>query len=239
MDLDPMSGQGGAESRAGVSAFMGVDVQASRACPFAVLNKGGRQYGHGWLKGPAESRCEQLLQAVARIENEMGPVAIGIDAPRQPLRSPRKHFWNGRGGWRGRRAGEKGHGRHCEVVISALGLAKPQWTPPRKDCRPWMRIGFALYECLFGREHVYEVFPRASYNLMNDVSPADARFEISLPGWATGPADMLDACVAAFTVARFVSGGGCEVGGGDGLGSIILPRPVDYGVHGLVSHWPG
>ena len=37
---------------------------------------------------------------------------------------------------------------------------------------------------------------------------------------------MLDARVAAVTVQEFIAGRGSEAGGGDGLGTIILPRPL-------------
>jgi hypothetical protein len=37
---------------------------------------------------------------------------------------------------------------------------------------------------------------------------------------------MLDAYLAAITGIEFLAGRGCEVGGGDGLGAIVLPRPV-------------
>jgi hypothetical protein len=37
---------------------------------------------------------------------------------------------------------------------------------------------------------------------------------------------MLDAYVAAVTVAEFQQGRGSEVGGGDQLGSIVLPKPI-------------
>jgi hypothetical protein len=50
---------------------------------------------------------------------------------------------------------------------------------------------------------------------------------------------MLDACVAAVTVRELVLGRGCEVGGGDGLGSIVLPRAPSLGrARGLLD-WPG
>ena len=45
-------------------------------------------------------------------------------------------------------------------------------------------------------------------------------------GFARGPKDMLDAAIGALVVREFVAGRGCEVGGGDRLGSIILPRPL-------------
>ena len=37
---------------------------------------------------------------------------------------------------------------------------------------------------------------------------------------------MLDAVVAAVTVHEFEAGRGAEVGGGDGLGTIVLPRAI-------------
>jgi len=49
---------------------------------------------------------------------------------------------------------------------------------------------------------------------------------------------MLDAFVAAATVREFVHGRGCEVGGGDGLGTIVLPRPLPEPVMSGVLAWP-
>jgi hypothetical protein len=49
---------------------------------------------------------------------------------------------------------------------------------------------------------------------------------------------MLDAMVAASTVREFVEGRGVEVGGGDGLGTIILPRPLPDPVINEVLDWP-
>ena len=53
-----------------------------------------------------------------------------------------------------------------------------------------------------------------------------------------GPKDMLDSWVAAATVREFVEGRGTEVGGGDGLGTIILPRPLPEPVIDEVLRWP-
>ena len=48
---------------------------------------------------------------------------------------------------------------------------------------------------------------------------------------------MLDAAIAAVTVKEFNERRGVEVGGGDGLGTIILPRPIPNPKAG-VSVWP-
>jgi hypothetical protein len=44
--------------------------------------------------------------------------------------------------------------------------------------------------------------------------------------------------LAATTVREFVEGRGTEVGGGDGLGMIILPRPLPEPVIDEVMRWP-
>jgi hypothetical protein len=52
------------------------------------------------------------------------------------------------------------------------------------------------------------------------------KYEICLKGFKPGVKDMLDASVAAVTVKNYIEGRGSEVGGKDGLGSIILPRKI-------------
>jgi len=48
---------------------------------------------------------------------------------------------------------------------------------------------------------------------------------------------MIDARVAAVSVREFVEGRGTEVGGGDGLGTKILPRPLPEPVINEVLMW--
>jgi predicted nuclease with RNAse H fold len=83
---------------------------------------------------------------------------------------------------------------------------------------------------------VYEVFPSASYNLLNRAG--GVRVSIDFVNFARGPKDMLDACVAAMTVREFVEGRGFEIGGGDRLGSIVLPRRPEIGSKSRVLEWP-
>jgi predicted nuclease with RNAse H fold len=210
-------------------AYVGVDVQAVRGCPYVVLEGGLKPHASGWLASP---------QAVAGVLPDrlasFGKVAVGIDAPRRPLEQRRLHYWNGQE-WRRRRPSESGHGRHCEVVVAAFGIARPQWTPLLSACPPWMRVGFALYSALSAYGEVHEVFPTASYHQL--VEDRSAQLSICLAGFRNGPKDMLDAYVAAFTVHEFLAGRGAEIGGGDGLGTIILPRPLPHGSE--VLRWPG
>ena len=67
---------------------------------------------------------------------------------------------------------------------------------------------------------------------------ASAKVEVRLGDLAPHPKDMLDAYVAAATVREFIQGRGCEVGGCDGLGSIILPRPISKPIQEVLK-WPG
>lgn len=162
---------------------------------------------------------------------------VGIDAPRMPLVRPRQHYWDGKQ-WRKKRPSDKGLGRHCEVVVSACGLARPQWTPLRNRAPEWMRRGFALFEELRRLGiRTEEVFPSASYRMLAD--DAESRLNIPLAGFLPGPKDMLDAIVAAFTLREFIQGRGCEVGGGDGLGTIVLPRPLCHPNASALATWPG
>lgn len=212
-----------------VAAYLGVDVQCARGCPYVALDTDLKPYVSGWLKLP-----EAISGVVEKIVKGLGPVAVGIDAPRCALDSPRSYYWDG-GKWRPRRPSERGYGRHCEVVVAALRLANPQWTPFETACPEWMRQGFRLFSALSVHAQVYEVFPTASYRqLAHDSSPM---FWVSLGGFARGVKDMLDAYVAAFTVHEYLLGRGTAVGGGDGMGAIVLPRPLPAHPAHLLE-WP-
>jgi predicted nuclease with RNAse H fold len=99
-----------------------------------------------------------------------------------------------------------------------------------------MNRGFKLYSALEGFAKVYEVFPTASYALLQ--GNTDVRINADFSACQPGPKDMLDAWVAAATVREFIEGRGTEVGGGDGLGTIILPRPMPEPAIEEVLEWP-
>jgi predicted nuclease with RNAse H fold len=212
--------------------FIGIDIQTRRDCCYAVINETGKLVKSGWFSDPISEAVDLIkgLQPSAK-------VAVGVDAPRMPLPTPRQWFWSGgkKQKWTSRKD-QKGNGRHCEVVISAHRLANPQWTPLKKDAPPWMLLGFKLFLALKDHAIVYEVFPTASYASLYGNS--DVRINAEFSACKPGPKDMLDAWVAAVTVREFVNGRGTEVGGGDGLGTIILPRPLPYPVIEEVLEWP-
>lgn len=235
--------------------FVGIDIQLSRGCPVVVIDDEGRHVASTWLEAPADERCgpsipDRLRGLVLGLGvHHRADMVVGIDAPRQPLSAPRPFYWDGgvRGGWRRRRPADRGFGRHCELVVSALGLARPQWTPLASAVPPWMTLGFACFDALTAGQAeqaalpirptavvVHEVFPSASYRLFAQRPP---QVQVSFGSFAAGPRDMLDAYCAATTVREVAAGRGWLAGGGDGLGHIALPgarlRP-DSAVHA----WP-
>jgi predicted nuclease with RNAse H fold len=211
--------------------FIGIDVQLERGLAVAVMDDRARVIRTTWFgSGQPNTTASDLAQRYPG-------ATVGIDAPRQPLRQPRQRYWT-RSGWRSARPGDRGHGRHCEVAVAALGLARPQWTPLHDAAPAWMAEGFALFEALEKRGlTTEEVFPSAAYRQL-DQDPS-ATLTMPLSSFANGPKDMLDAVVAAFSVREFVQGRGCAVGGGDGLGRIVLPRPLepDCRAQGVLA-WP-
>ena len=168
--------------------------------------------------------------------SKTGQIPVGIDAPRMPLNSKCQWYWNGNKKRWNRRGSQKGNGRHCEIVISAHRLANSQWTPLEEAAPEWMKLGFQLFSVLKGLVTVHEVFPTASYTLLQGNS--DVRIDADFSACQPGPKDMLDAWVAAATVREFVESRGTEVGGGDGLGTIILHRPLSEPVIEEVMRWP-
>lgn len=103
------------------------------------------------------------------------------------------------------------------------------------QCPEWMQLGFELFSRMSQFTIVHEVFPSATYQMMQH--DKNASLNIKLQGFASGVKDMLDAHVAAYTVREFSQGRGQEVGNGDGLGTIVLPRPIANPILEVLQ-WP-
>ncbi len=209
--------------------YIGIDVQTARECPYAVLGENLHLRDSGWL--PFDGLDDTLTDLLACFPD----ARFAVDAPRRPLSRPREWYWR-QGEWRRRAPSDRGRGRHCYVVITAHSLANPQWTPLREEAPTWMQHGFRIFDFLAGRAPCYEVFPSASYRLFEgDPAPVTT---LDFAHFKPGPKDMLDAVVAAVTVHEYLAGRGAEVGGGDGLGMIVLPRPLPQ-PRAEVLAWPG
>jgi len=220
-----------------IKYFVGVDIQVRRGIAYAVFDRYSHLINSGWVLG-SDDGITDLVEIFEELSpGDPGSIAVGIDAPRQPLTQPRKWYWNGTNrNWRQRRAGERGFGRHCEVIIKAHDIANPQWTPLHTEAPEWMKLGFTIFKALHTYPCVCEVFPSATYRMLKD--DRNVRADISFANFNSGPKDMLDACIAALTVQEFLKGNGEEVGDEDGLGSIVLPSPIDEGRINEVFCWP-
>jgi predicted nuclease with RNAse H fold len=228
-----------------ISLFVGIDVQIRRGCTYAVLDSEGSLIDSGWSDKWSIVRPSPMDQTISVLERVIKnhskgipeSVAVGIDAPRMPLPEKRKWYWERKArSWRPRKSSEAGFGRHCEIVIKAHSVGNPQWTPLASNTKPWMALGFKLFQALASYPNVHEVFPSASYIMLED--NRDVNIQINFAQFAFNPKDMLDACLAAATVREFIQGRGEQVGGGDGFGTIVLPRPIIYGRMEEIFSWP-
>ena len=201
----------------------GFDVSQRRGIAIVVVDEAGAFVSASVVPDPGAAAAFALLHNVTH---------SGIDAPRCALESPRQWQFH-RKAW-GHCADRKLRGRHCELVVATLKLANPQWTPLTADAPPWMQVGFALFRRLASLTQTFEVFPTASLRLL--AQDSEVRLDLPLRALTKQTvADLVDAWLAALTVHAFLAGRGCEVGNGDGLGSIILPRPV---VAHAIRDWP-
>jgi predicted nuclease with RNAse H fold len=211
--------------------FIGIDIQTKRDCSYAISDQNGDLKESGWF-----SENHSILNTLKKLSVN-AKLYVGIDAPRMALISPRQWYWVGsKKKWRPKTKKHKGHGRHCEIVVSAHKLANPQWTPFFDDAPAWMKKGFALFKELGTFFPTFEVFPTASYSLLSGVK--EVKLDIDFSNCLPGPKDMMDAFVASVTVREFTRGKGIEVGNGDGLGAIILPRPLPEPLLSEVLTWP-
>lgn len=203
-----------------VELFAGIDVQINRGCAYYVLDRDKKWVAGGWIKENIAIGFGKLFHQLSSGNNNR--IAIGIDAPRMPIKKLRNRYFDKKEQyWEVRE--KLSIGRECEVVINAYRIGNCQWTNTLEKSPEWMQLGFSIFEALAGFPFVYEVFPSASYRMLDG---KNISYEINLNGFKHGVKDMLDASVSAITVMEFIRGNGCEVGGGDGLGTIVLPRKI-------------
>ena len=211
--------------------FVGIDIQTKRYCSYAITDQNGFLQESGWFNDNPS-----ILNTLNKFSLNV-KLYVGIDAPRKALILPRQWYWVGsKKRWRRKTKKDKGYGRHCEIVISAHKLAKPQWTPFFDNAPAWMKKGFQLFKELGTSFPVFEVFPTASYSLL--YGKKNVKLQIDFSACSPGPKDMMDALVSSVTVREFIHGKGTEVGNGDNLGAIILPRPLSNPYIAQVLNWP-
>ncbi|MEJ2412728.1 MAG: hypothetical protein P8Y34_07005, partial [Anaerolineales bacterium] len=126
-------------TKIGSDFFIGLDVQVKRGCPYYILDRDLDYVTSGWLEGGDPGQISMnFRQLVEKLDSRStGGISVGIDAPRLALPFPRKYYWR-KGEWVTKTASDRGYGRHCEVVIKALNIANPQWTPLAGEAPDWM-----------------------------------------------------------------------------------------------------
>jgi predicted nuclease with RNAse H fold len=203
-----------------IKYFAGIDVQIKRGCSYYIIDENKQYVASGWVKENVPQTLKDIFLLTS--SNDLKQIAIGIDAPRMPIKKLRKRSYDKKtNSWTDN--SEAKLGRECEVIIKSYNIANPQWTRTLKDSPDWMQLGFSIFDSLKDFSFVYEVFPSASYKMLEN---ENVKYELCLNEFNSGVKDMLDASVAALTVFEFVNGQGCEVGGDDGLGTIVLPRKI-------------
>lgn len=206
-----------------IRLFSGIDIQINRGCSYYVIDQNKNYVTSGWIKESIPQSFKDLFNEISG--DTPNEIAIGIDAPRMPIKKLRTRYFNkSKNNWTEKT--KKSVGRECEVIIKSYNIANPQWTRTFKESPGWMKLGYAVYKTLNSFPFVYEVFPSASYKMLQKENIA---YELCLNNFTGGVKDMLDASVAAITVFEFISGRGFEAGGADGLGTIILPRKFSSG----------
>lgn len=201
-----------------IKFFAGIDVQISRGCCYYIIDKNKNYVDSGWVNKSIPKTLKKVFQNLTNNKNEL--IAIGIDAPRMPLKKFRNRYFDKvKKEWIIKN--KQSIGRECEVLINSYKIANCQWTNIFSKSPEWMKLGYKIFSELEIFPYVCEVFPSASYKLLNN---ENVKYELCLNDCARGIKDLLDASVCAITVYEFFLGNGCEIGGEDGLGSIILPR---------------
>ncbi len=203
-----------------IKYFSGIDVQIERGCCYYIIDENKNYVSSGWIKEKIPQSFKKLFLEI----NNGNPnkIAIGIDAPRMPINKLRKRSFDKKtNSWTNN--SEAKLGRECEVIIKSYNIANPQWTRTLKDSPDWMKLGYSIFKALKDFPFVYEVFPSASYKMLEK---ENIKYELCLNNFSGGVKDMFDASVGAITVYEFINGRGCEVGGEDGLGMIVLPKKL-------------
>ena len=203
-----------------IKLFAGIDVQISRGCCYYIIDQNKKYVVSGWINENIPQTFNKLLLEVSN--NQPETISIGIDAPRMPIRKLRTRYFDRKiNSWIEK--AKQSVGRECEVIIKSYNITNPQWTKTLAESPEWMKLSSNIFSALKEFPYVYEVFPSASYKMLEKENLA---YELCLNNFTGGVKYMLDASVAAITVYEFVNGRGCEVGGDDGLGTIVLPRKI-------------
>ena len=186
---------------------------------FAILDGAGNFLDAGFFEGSLPTELTRQIEA--GLASGLA-VVFGVDAARHAL--TRLRYWN----WEPtaehwvRLLRGADTGRHAEIILRAHGFRGTRWSVTAAPI-------YQALQALPGTV-IYEVCAEAAFQAMDPGSPPPE------PSAAAG-ASLEHATLAATTSREFFAGRGQEIGGGDGLGTIILPRPLRRRVEGVLE-WP-
>ena len=148
-----------------INYFAGIDVQISRGCSYYIIDRNKKFVTNGWVKKDIPKTLKTILSEIC--SGELETIAIGIDAPRMPIKKLRTRYFDKKNNvWVEK--SKKCFGRECEVIIKSHNIANPQWTRTYAESPKWMKLGFEIFSELKDFPFVYEVFPSASYKMFEN-----------------------------------------------------------------------
>ncbi|MCK7516864.1 MAG: hypothetical protein MZV64_03645 [Ignavibacteriales bacterium] len=80
------------EKKSMIKYFAGIDVQISRGCSYYILDNNKNFIASGWVKENIPQSFENLFLEISY--NQPDTIAIGIDAPRMPIRKLRTRYFD-------------------------------------------------------------------------------------------------------------------------------------------------
>lgn len=212
------------------SLHIGLDPGESNRTAVSILDGLGNFVDAGFFEGPLPS---DLIRRITDWLAAGDCVAVAIDGPAHPLSRPRYWDWLPAANRWVRSLRPSPAGRHAEIILRAHGFHTTRWTGLASSAATASPDSVsALYaRCqAIPRLQVREVCAQVSIFAFDALSPE--------PDYPDAPeANLTHAALAASTSREFSLGRGMEVGGGDGSGAILLPRPLSPLIPGVL-HWP-
>ena len=75
-----------------INYFAGIDVQINRGCCYYIIDQ-NKKYGvSGWIKEKIPQTFQKLFIDLS--DNQTDTIAIGIDAPRMPIKKMRTRYFD-------------------------------------------------------------------------------------------------------------------------------------------------
>lgn len=74
-----------------IKYFAGIDVQIKRGCCYYIIDENKKYVDSDWIKDNISQSLKEIFLRISN--NNTKQIAIGIDAPRMPIKKLRKRRW--------------------------------------------------------------------------------------------------------------------------------------------------